>query len=70
MISDKPTKKNASYNQDVINVMKARHGYTAHYIRQCIRGDRNGLIPDKLKKEYETLVDAANMAINKKTETL
>lgn len=70
MTSDKPTKKNASYNQEVINVMRARHGYTAHYIRQSIRGDRTGIIPDRLKKEYATLVAAANNAINQKTETL
>lgn len=70
MASDKPTKKNASYNQDVINVVKERYGYTAHYIRQSIRGDRKGIVPDRLKKEYETLVSEANKAINQKTETL
>lgn len=33
-------KKNNSYNVIAINAIANRFGFTPHYIRQCIRGER------------------------------
>jgi len=61
-------KKNtkANYDSDVINTLKEIHGYTAHYIRMSIRGDRVGIMPDRIKKEYHSMANAALKARKEK----
>jgi len=60
---DKNKKTKPSYNQDVLKIMKARHGYSYDYIRKSIRGDRVGIICDMLKAEYQKLNNEAKKAI-------
>lgn len=52
----KPTKKiRIKFNEDVLEALRVKYGYTIDYIRKSIRGDRVGFVPDKLSKEYKTL---------------
>jgi hypothetical protein len=52
----KPTKKiRIKFNEDVLEALRVKYGYTIDYIRKSIRGDRAGFVPDKLSKEYKTL---------------
>lgn len=51
------------WNNDVVKTLKKRYGYTADYIRKSVNGDRVGIIPDKLKKEYLQMAKAAKEAI-------
>lgn len=50
------TKKRINYNEDVLNLLKERYGYSLDYIRKSLRGDRVGIMPDTLIKEYRKLV--------------
>jgi hypothetical protein len=54
----KPTKKINKYNEDILNALNIKYGYSIDYIRKSIRGDREGIMPDQLKKEYKKLVAA------------
>lgn len=51
----KNIKKKPTYNKDVLVIIETRFGYTKDYIRKSIRGDRVGIIPDKIKAEYNKL---------------
>ena len=51
------------YNEDAIRILQERHGYTKNYIRMSISGDRVGIMPDRLKKEYHQMVNAAKKAV-------
>tara|TARA_R110002126_G_scaffold78629_1_gene195619 strand:+ start:8280 stop:8510 length:231 start_codon:yes stop_codon:yes gene_type:complete len=52
----KPTKKRINYNEDILSALNIKYGYSIDYIRKSIRGDREGVMPDQLKKEYKKLV--------------
>ncbi|QOG02383.1 hypothetical protein [Flavobacterium sp. MDT1-60] len=60
---DKSIKTKPSYNQEVLKIIKDRHGYSFDYIRKCIRGDRVGIICDMLKAEYIKLNNESIKAI-------
>ncbi|MCW3168943.1 hypothetical protein OMO38_10455 [Chryseobacterium sp. 09-1422] len=63
------TKRNI-YNADILIVIEKKYGFTIDYIRKSLRGDRNGVMPDEIKKEYNTLENAAKNAIEKKSNLL
>ena len=69
---DKGTKKTEkfTYNQQVIKMLVEKYGMTAYYIRQCAAGRRDGITPDKIKKEYRTLASAADKAVKSKIAQL
>ncbi len=52
----KPTKKRINYNEDILSALNIKYGYSIDYIRKSIRGDRKGVMPDQLTKEYKKLV--------------
>jgi hypothetical protein len=60
---DKRTKKKASYNQDVLQILKDRYGFGFDYIRKSIKGDRVGRFPEQIKKEYFILDKESKKAI-------
>ncbi|MFD2566109.1 hypothetical protein [Pseudotenacibaculum haliotis] len=66
----KPTKNRINFNEDALIILKKRFGYSLDYIRKCIRGDREGLMPDTIKKEYKVLTKAAEEAVKNKAEEL
>ena len=39
------------YNQDILLVIKERYGFSLDYIRKSLRGDRIGLMPEKINSE-------------------
>lgn len=51
------------YHEDAIRILHERHGYTKNYIRMSISGDRVGLMPDRIKKEYHQMVAASKKAV-------
>ena len=67
---DKPTKKRNNYNEDILNALNAKYGYSIDYIRKSLRKDRQGLMPDTLIKEYKQLEAAAKKTIEEKAKNL
>ena len=51
------------YNQDILVVIKERYGFSLDYIRKSLRGDRTGLLPEKIIKEYDDLEYESRKAI-------
>ncbi|MNQ34120.1 hypothetical protein D3C85_475710 [compost metagenome] len=70
MAMDKNIKSKPSYNQDVLKIIKERHGYSYDYIRKSIRGDRVGLTSDMLKAEYNKLNKESIKAIENRVHRL
>lgn len=56
-------KTKPSYNQDVLKIIKNRHGYSFDFIRKSIRGDRVSLTSDMLRAEYHKLNNESKRAI-------
>lgn len=44
----------------ILIVLSEKFGYSEDYIRKSLRGDRTGIMPDKIKKEYKILEKDAN----------
>ena len=63
-IMDKSTKKNNKYNSQVVNKLSEKYGFTTQYIRQCLRGDRNSLTSDTIRKEYKKLAKEVDTVLN------
>lgn len=63
---DKTTQKKTSYNTVILNVLSNKYGYSIDYIRKSLRGDRVGVMPDELRKEYKALENEATKAIEQK----
>lgn len=51
------------YHEDVIRILHEKYGYTNDYIRKSLRGDRVGIMPDRIKKEYHQMVAASQKAV-------
>jgi hypothetical protein len=50
------TKKNNSYNVTAVTAISEKMKISKQYVRQCIRGDRNSISADIIRKEYKDLV--------------
>ena len=61
----KETKKRNNYNHEVVKALGKRWGVTPHYVRQCLRGDRKGIMSDTIKKEYQHKVNEVNKVLEK-----
>ncbi len=61
-------KKRANLNAEILNTLQERYGFSLDYIRKSLRGDRKGILPDKLIQEYKALDAAAKKAIEIKAE--
>ncbi len=66
----KNTKKRNNYNGFILHELKIRYGYSLDYIRKSLRGDRMGIVPDKIIKEYKLMEFAANSAIEEKLKQI
>lgn len=66
---NKPTKKNHKprrvYNPDILERINAEFGFGINYIQKCLRGDRKGIMPDKVVKMYNRLDVISKKAIQK-----
>lgn len=58
------TQKRNSYNTLVVKKLSKKHGFTEYYIRQCLRGDRNSLTSDTIRKQYKELVKKVEETLN------
>lgn len=53
---DKPKKKiRKIYNTEVVNALIEKYGFTKYFIQQCLRGDRNSITADQIRKDYNAL---------------
>ncbi|MCT4698487.1 hypothetical protein [Tenacibaculum haliotis] len=64
------TKKRIKFNEEILDVLKNRYGYSLDYIRKSLRGDRVGIMPDKLIKEYKEIENATKKAFQQKVKDL
>lgn len=39
----------------ILIALEKKFGYSIDFIRKCLRGDRSGIMPDQIKKEYRML---------------
>lgn len=58
------TKKITKYNSDILEYLQVKFGYSKVYVYKSLKGDRTGLIPDAIKKEYTRLDLASKKAIS------
>lgn len=63
---NKSNKKRTYYNEEALEAIEKKYGYSIDYIRKCIRGDRTGLMADAIKKDYDEFIAACKAAIEKK----
>lgn len=57
---DKTTQKRKTYNAGILIALAKKYGFSIDYIRKCLRGDRPGVMPDQIIKEYKLLEKEAN----------
>jgi hypothetical protein len=63
MSKTKQKKQNyGKFDTEVIQDLQELHGYSNNYIRMSITGDRVGIMPDRIKKQYHSMVNAAKKA--------
>lgn len=62
----KCNKKRTTYNEDALEILTKKYGYSVDYIRKCIRGDRKGIMASNIIKDYNSSVSASKKAIEKK----
>ncbi len=60
----KKSKIRQNYNPDILEIIKERYGFSIDYIRKSLRGDRVGLLPEKIKKEYLDFDNESKKALN------
>lgn len=58
-------KKNNSYNVIAVNAISEKRGISKQYVRQCLRGDRNSISADIIKKEYFEIVRKIEIVLSK-----
>lgn len=63
-------KERRIYNQDILVVIKERYGFSLDYIRKSLRGDRIGLMPEKITNEYDSLEYESRRAISEALRNL
>jgi hypothetical protein len=56
-------KKNNSYNVIAVNAISVKFKISKQYVRQCIKGDRNSISADNIKKDYQELVRKIEKAL-------
>lgn len=66
MLMDKNnTKKNNTYNVIAVNAVSEKWKISKQYVRQCLRGDRNSISADNIKKEYHDIVREIDKLLSK-----
>ena len=50
------TKKYNSYNSLAVNAISVKFKISKQYVRQCLKGDKDSISSDYIKKEYYSLV--------------
>lgn len=60
----KSTQKRQSFNSQVVNKLSEKYELTPYYIRQCLKGERNSITSDTIRKEYRRLKKEVENALN------
>jgi hypothetical protein len=56
-------KKKPSYNQDVLKIIRKKHGFSYDYIRKSIRGIRISESSKLIRTEYESICKKIKKAL-------
>ncbi|MDV6170199.1 hypothetical protein R1T16_17315 [Flavobacterium sp. DG1-102-2] len=67
---DKETKKRNKYNEKILEAVSKRYGVTIDYVRKCLRGDRSGIVPDRISKDYKEGVKELNEVVDETVEKI
>lgn len=67
---DKETKKRNKYNEKILDVVSKRYGVSIDYVRKCLRGDRTGIVPDRISKEYKDGVKELDKVVDVTVEKI
>ncbi|MCO5255106.1 MAG: hypothetical protein M9892_12175 [Bacteroidetes bacterium] len=59
-----------NYNPKTLQYLKDKYGLTLRYVRASINRERNGIIPTKLRKEYEKIEKELAGTLNKNKNVL
>lgn len=51
------------YNSRIVEVLAKKYAITPRYVRYCLKGDRNPVYADELKKEYQRLLKKVDKAL-------
>lgn len=51
------------YNTEILKALSKKYGYSSDYIRKCLRNDRNGIMPDAIRKDYKLIESGLEKSI-------
>lgn len=60
---NKPTKKRQAYNAEIIRALVAEFEVSSQFVRQAIRGDKQSLTAETIRKKYKELAKPTQNAI-------
>ncbi|MGP2571455.1 hypothetical protein ACT4R9_11290 [Ornithobacterium rhinotracheale] len=60
---NKSKQKRNNYNHIAVNKTAEVFGFSARYVRACLKGDRKGIMADNVIKQYKTFVSEINKAV-------
>lgn len=61
---NKSKQKRNNYNHIAVNKTAEFFGYSARYVRACLRGDRKSVMADAIISQYKVFVSEINKAVN------
>ncbi|MCX8483462.1 MAG: hypothetical protein ORN50_07760 [Crocinitomicaceae bacterium] len=61
----KKTKQARVWSIPVVDRLNIKYGLTKHYIRMCLRGDRNNETADLIRKDYAAMCKEVEAVLNK-----
>ncbi len=61
----KRTKKNISYNQEVIKVLSEEFEVSKTFIRMCVKKEKHSLTAQNIEKKYRELTNQSMKVIEK-----
>ena len=59
----KRTKKNNSYNIEVVNALSEEFGVSTTFVRQSIKKEKHSLTAQTIEKKYRELAGASSKAV-------
>ncbi len=65
VINKNNIKKNNKYNVIAVSAISTKRGISKQYVRQCLKGDKNSVSADIIKKEYYDIVRKIEFLIHK-----
>lgn len=61
---DKSKQKRNNYNTMAVKKTAEVFGFSERYVRACLKGDRNGVMSDNVKKQYKIFVSEINKVVD------